>query len=565
MGKKNKSKAQQGPPDTYIEADPEEAAQDAAKAGAVLPESALGKKMASADKKTRDKAVLVMSKWMAQQHSLDEDDHLKIWKALYYCYWMSDKPLVQQELASKLAELIHVFPSMQQSMLYFRTFFMTMLREWQGIDRLRLDKFYNLVRCFQREAFALLGRTGWKPSDVTAYNNIMAGAGGVLRMDCQVVGLQLHVCDIVLDELSDSMKSGLTPQGFMHIMSPYLSLMRETPDKAVFARLYRVLESLAGEQWLTAGLKEGAGDEDEEEDPLTTQPLRHNNRMFKHTYVPPIPKQSVNDMCKDKAFAGSVMHALTRRIFRVTISPSTFEMNRRKLYELLEVCKESCSALDQPFTEDPDDVSDEEEEGSKKAMGGHSKAASSVGGKKRAQGSDDSHDTKAAGSAKKGAKKRPAQAQEDEDDGDDDEEQSVPMSKKKKRKSQEGGGGGKEEQGGKAGVDKSAKKQQKAGSDVKSSKKKQLLEEASEEAAVKSRPGKLSVEERKKLRMSIESLSNTQGLLSPDITLSPVRHAASAADFFTGKIKAAEEGGKIKKGGPAKKKATPGKGKKAGK
>lgn len=48
------------------------------------------------DKKTRDKAVMVMSKWFAQQRTLDEDGHLKIWKALHYCYWMSDKAPVQQ-------------------------------------------------------------------------------------------------------------------------------------------------------------------------------------------------------------------------------------------------------------------------------------------------------------------------------------------------------------------------------------------------------------------------------------------------------------------------------------
>lgn len=60
----------------------------------------------------------------------------------------------------------------------------------------------------------------------------------------------------------------------------YISLLKETKDHRVFARLYRVLESLASEKWLTASLVEG---EDEEESALTTDPLRHTNRMFRHT------------------------------------------------------------------------------------------------------------------------------------------------------------------------------------------------------------------------------------------------------------------------------------------
>jgi ribosomal RNA-processing protein 1 len=31
---------------------------------------------------------------------------LRLWKGLYYCYWMSDKPLVQEELADNIASII---------------------------------------------------------------------------------------------------------------------------------------------------------------------------------------------------------------------------------------------------------------------------------------------------------------------------------------------------------------------------------------------------------------------------------------------------------------------------
>jgi hypothetical protein len=52
MGKK-KNKNVNVVPDTYIEADPVEASEEARKSGDTVPESALGKKLASAGPKAR--------------------------------------------------------------------------------------------------------------------------------------------------------------------------------------------------------------------------------------------------------------------------------------------------------------------------------------------------------------------------------------------------------------------------------------------------------------------------------------------------------------------------------
>jgi ribosomal RNA-processing protein 1 len=52
-------------------------------------------------------------------------------------FWMSDKPLVQQALASEMAELILTINSTTSSLAFLRGFWVTMVREWGGIDRLR--------------------------------------------------------------------------------------------------------------------------------------------------------------------------------------------------------------------------------------------------------------------------------------------------------------------------------------------------------------------------------------------------------------------------------------------
>jgi len=50
---------------------------------------------------------------------------------------MSDKPLVQQALATELADLVLTITTTPLSLAFLRGFWETIVREWNGIDRLR--------------------------------------------------------------------------------------------------------------------------------------------------------------------------------------------------------------------------------------------------------------------------------------------------------------------------------------------------------------------------------------------------------------------------------------------
>lgn len=57
---------------------------------------------------------------------------------------------------------------MQVARQYFSVFLATMLREWGRIDKLRLDKFMMLVRCFFNELFLCVAAHAWcAPVQVT--------------------------------------------------------------------------------------------------------------------------------------------------------------------------------------------------------------------------------------------------------------------------------------------------------------------------------------------------------------------------------------------------------------
>ena len=48
----------------------------------------------------------------------NKSEMLRLWKGLHYCFWMSDKPLVQEELAEKIASIIHCFKVYRTSLDY---------------------------------------------------------------------------------------------------------------------------------------------------------------------------------------------------------------------------------------------------------------------------------------------------------------------------------------------------------------------------------------------------------------------------------------------------------------
>ncbi len=70
-------------------------------------------------------------------------------------FWMSDKIPVQQELADRLSQIIQSFP-VDRCHEFITAFYDTLMREWVGIDVLRMDKFMSLVRKFFNQTLLYL-------------------------------------------------------------------------------------------------------------------------------------------------------------------------------------------------------------------------------------------------------------------------------------------------------------------------------------------------------------------------------------------------------------------------
>lgn len=77
-----------------------------------------------------------LSEYLKATEDMSELEYLKLWKGLFYCFWMSDKPLIQQELAEKLSKLIWDLKT-DVAFGYLSAFWKIIVKEWYGIDRLR--------------------------------------------------------------------------------------------------------------------------------------------------------------------------------------------------------------------------------------------------------------------------------------------------------------------------------------------------------------------------------------------------------------------------------------------
>lgn len=153
---------------------------------------------------------------------------MSLWKGLFYYMWMSDKMLVQEEIAESLAKLVHCFCTKNTIILYTSCALKTLAIEWFGIDQYRIDKFLmvctflsfffffsnsntlehellcfpfilQLVRRILRQTFVVCREKLWDMEWVTEISLIFQE---LLLHPKTPVGFNLHFTDIYLEELA---------------------------------------------------------------------------------------------------------------------------------------------------------------------------------------------------------------------------------------------------------------------------------------------------------------------------------------------------------------------------
>ncbi|KAI9677261.1 MAG: hypothetical protein M1829_002603 [Trizodia sp. TS-e1964] len=226
------------------------------------------KQLAANDRPTRDKAVSSLRTFLAGRRKLDELELLKLWKGLFYCMWMSDRPRTQDQLATELSGLIDLLPD-STALPFLNAFWKTIAREWNGIDVLRMEKFLLLVRKYLNASFHYLAKKQWDEPVVSEYLAILE-AGPLNLRDSKIPnGLRYLIMGLYIDELDevDSPRGSDTP--IEMLLEPLRKLGTQSPTKSVRERAKMSLNDKRLMNW--TGFPSKGTEMNDEKDTLQTE------------------------------------------------------------------------------------------------------------------------------------------------------------------------------------------------------------------------------------------------------------------------------------------------------
>ncbi|NXC98357.1 RRP1B protein, partial [Certhia familiaris] len=275
-----------------------------------------------------------------------QEELLKIWKGLFYCMWMQDKPLLQEELAANISQLIHVFHNTEARHLFIQTFWQTMNREWNGIDNLRLDKYYMLMRLILRQSFEVLKRNEWNEGLVESLLQLLMKE--VMDPDSNSpIGIKFHFIDIYLDELAKVGAKELTADQNLKFIEPFCKIAAKSKDRrvlhAVATGVFEMIvdqspfaiEDLMKELGANSN-EENVSEEGEEEN---EEMLKTKDRCLSRKSAQNSEKtEDINENADDGI--GTVLQfdykAVADKIFEFASKKNTPSPNRKRLYKLVK-------------------------------------------------------------------------------------------------------------------------------------------------------------------------------------------------------------------------------------
>ncbi|KAK6127082.1 hypothetical protein DH2020_039166 [Rehmannia glutinosa] len=197
---------------------------------------ALIKHLASCNTTVRSQALRLLQSWLvSQSQQLSDSDIKKLWKGLFYCLWHADKTPNQVALINRLTSL---FLSLQPSLSleFFRGFLVTLRREWPGIDRLRLDKFYLLIRRFMKALFELMRLRNWDVDVLGEYFGVLEKDGFLAEDKLQGNGVNYHVVSVFLEELK-GVGFPVTKEVVDVMLGPFFAVMMSSKDRILLGKV----------------------------------------------------------------------------------------------------------------------------------------------------------------------------------------------------------------------------------------------------------------------------------------------------------------------------------------
>ncbi|CAI9289479.1 unnamed protein product [Lactuca saligna] len=203
---------------------------------AVVPQSLLViRKLASCNTGARTKALREVTNWLPTQLEISDEEMKKLWKGLFYCIWHADKAPVQSNLINRLSFMLLTL-DVPLSLHYLSVFLTTLRREWSGIDVLRLDKFYLLIRRFVNCTFQFLQKNSWD-LELTLRVMTIYQEKSLLANEKKFLGngVNYHIVSVFLDEIKGYLP--LSIETYEILLKPLFNVMINSQDKVLLGKI----------------------------------------------------------------------------------------------------------------------------------------------------------------------------------------------------------------------------------------------------------------------------------------------------------------------------------------
>ncbi|XP_007665412.2 ribosomal RNA processing protein 1 homolog B isoform X1 [Ornithorhynchus anatinus] len=335
-------------------------------------------RLTSSEKGTREQAVRKLRRFIGVKTQtaagFSQEELLKIWKGLFYCMWMQDQPLLQEELAGTISQLIHVVVNLEAQHLFIQTFWQTMNREWDGLERRHLDKFHLLTRVVLRESFEVLKRNDWEDSRIKLFLGVLMQEV-VHPANHASNGVKFHFIDIYLAELAKVGAEELTADQNLKFIDPFCKITAKTKDPALVQTIAQgIFEAIVAQSpfAVEAAVEERQANGDggllteEEEVPKKTASRKakadKDSSRKAGLNVEEEPKVQVGSFENSGPVLQFNYKAVADRLCEMTSKKNIPPFNRRRLCKLIRKFQDLAEG-NSPRDSLPEDVSADEDDG----------------------------------------------------------------------------------------------------------------------------------------------------------------------------------------------------------
>ncbi|KAJ0261268.1 hypothetical protein HA466_0044200 [Hirschfeldia incana] len=192
------------------------------------------KKLASGKQTIRDRSLrTVLRAWLPDQTTIPDESMKNLWQGIFYCLWHADKPLYQSDLVNTLSAALQSLP-LPLALQYFSAFLFTMRREWSRIDRIRLDKFYLLIRRFLNGLFEIMDGGAWDLELTRRLVGVLFD-GTFLCGDSGSGGVGYHVACVFVEEVRRFLP--LRKEVLEVVLGPFVVVMGVVDDKVLVGKI----------------------------------------------------------------------------------------------------------------------------------------------------------------------------------------------------------------------------------------------------------------------------------------------------------------------------------------